>query len=42
MFDLNGVMDVIRHAFALGVLVLFLTLLPVLAQVWSWRDAEGR
>ena len=42
MFDLNGVMDVIRHAFALGVLVFFLTLVLVLAQVWNWRDAGGR
>ena len=42
MVDLNGVMEVIRHAFALGVLVLFLTLLLVLAQVWNWRHAGGR
>jgi hypothetical protein len=32
MFELSGVMDVIRHAFALGVLVIFLAL--VLALVW--------
>ena len=42
MFDLNGVMDVIRHAFAIGVLVLVLTLLLVLAQPWNWRDAGER
>jgi hypothetical protein len=32
MFELSGVMEVIRHAFALGVLAIFLAL--VLALVW--------
>ena len=39
MFDLNAVMEVIRYAFALGVLAIFLTLVVVLVR--DRGDAGG-
>ena len=39
MFDLNAVMEVIRYAFALGVLVTFLALVIVLVR--DRGDAGG-